>query len=114
MREQEGRRAQHPTSNRAALSPAEFAEVTGLNREFVYRAAAAGRIPHRRIGARILIPVAALDAWLGGEEYEGAATGSASRLVIKQSKETAIALLDARIAGLEAELAALRAARTQL
>jgi excisionase family DNA binding protein len=55
------------TSDRPTLSVAETAELLGVSRWLVQQAVRDGSLPSRRIGRRILIPAARLDAWLQGE-----------------------------------------------
>jgi excisionase family DNA binding protein len=55
------------TSDRPTLSVAETAELLGVSRWLVQQAVRDGSLPSRRIGRRILIPVARLEAWLQGE-----------------------------------------------
>jgi excisionase family DNA binding protein len=45
------------------LSVAEAAQVLGVCRDTVYDLAAAGRIPARKIGTRLMIPRARLEEW---------------------------------------------------
>ena len=49
---------------RIGISPEEFADATGTGRTLVYLALQRGDIPHKRIGRRYVIPLAALDRWL--------------------------------------------------
>jgi excisionase family DNA binding protein len=54
------------TSDRPTLSVAKTAELLGVSRWLVQHALRDGSLPSRRIGRRILIPAARLDAWLQG------------------------------------------------
>ncbi len=53
---------------RLTLTVEEAAEVLGISRAFAYEAARRGDIPSIRIGRRILVPKAALNRLLSGEE----------------------------------------------
>ncbi len=48
----------------------EVAEVLGIGRTAAYEAARTGEIPTIRIGKRILVPVAALERLLAGNELQ--------------------------------------------
>jgi excisionase family DNA binding protein len=61
------------SSDRPTLSVAETAELLGVSRWLVQQAVRDGSLPSRRIGRRILIPAARLEAWLQGEAPPGAA-----------------------------------------
>lgn len=50
--------------HRIALSPAEAAERLGVSRRSMYRAIECGDIPTVRLGARILVPVVALERFV--------------------------------------------------
>lgn len=50
---------------RSAVSIAEAARTLSLSEKTVRRAIKDGRLEHRRIGDRVLIPVAALEQWSG-------------------------------------------------
>ncbi len=52
-----------PSPARLGLSIEEFAERVGISRTSAYLAAQRGEIPTRRIGRRLIVPVAALEAW---------------------------------------------------
>lgn len=58
------------TSDRPTLSVAETAELLGVSRWLVQQAVRDGSLPSRRIGRRILIPAARLDAWLQGDPLQ--------------------------------------------
>ncbi len=45
------------------LSPRQAARVLGISEFLIYREVAAGTVPHRKIGQRILIPL----NWVSGE-----------------------------------------------
>jgi excisionase family DNA binding protein len=53
---------------RLTLTVEEAAEILGLSRAFAYEAVRRGEIPSIRIGRRILVPKAALDRLLSGEQ----------------------------------------------
>ena len=50
-------------TDRLGYSIEEFAERVGIGRTLAYQAAVRGEIPTRRIGRRLIVPKAALDAW---------------------------------------------------
>ncbi len=52
---------------RQTLSVEEAARILGIGRTSAYRAVARGELSHVRIGARILIPMAALERLLNGQ-----------------------------------------------
>ena len=54
------------TTERRALSIREAARTCGLSRATLYRLIADGKLSTLKIGARRLVPVAALDALLSG------------------------------------------------
>ena len=55
---------ERPVFERRALSIAETAETCGVSRSTLYRLLADGKLSTLKIGARRLVPVAALDALL--------------------------------------------------
>lgn len=55
-------------SNEAVLTVEEAALILRISRPSAYEAVRTGQIPSVRVGRRILIPRARLDAWLAGEE----------------------------------------------
>lgn len=57
-----------PTDSRLGYSIEEFAEAVGIGRTLAYQAALRGEIPTRRIGRRLIVPKAALDAWFSGDD----------------------------------------------
>lgn len=57
-----------PTTRPAALSVAQAAEYLGISTAGVRRAIARGDLRAIRLGARVLLPVADLDAILAGGE----------------------------------------------
>lgn len=67
-------RARKQVVNRMALSPQEAAEALGIGLWTVQRLLREGRLPYRRAGKRILIPITALEAFLNGEEVRNAAS----------------------------------------
>ena len=58
----------HDGSKPLVYSVAEAGKRLGLSRGLMYEAIRTGKIPSVRIGRRILIPCAALDRLLGGNE----------------------------------------------
>ena len=54
------------SDERPTLSVAETADLLGISRWLVQQAVRAGALPSVRVGRRILIPRARLDAWLSG------------------------------------------------
>lgn len=54
--------------DRLGYSIEEFAERVGIGRTLAYQAALRGEIPTRRIGRRLIVPKAALDAWFSGDD----------------------------------------------
>lgn len=55
-------------AERLGYSIEEFAERVGIGRTLAYQAALRGEIPTRRIGRRLIVPKAALEAWLSGDD----------------------------------------------
>jgi len=55
------------TTEKMALSPSEVSAQLGLSINNVYTCIHAGKIPHIRLGKRILIPRQALERLLNGE-----------------------------------------------
>jgi excisionase family DNA binding protein len=55
-------------ANRATVSVDEAAAMLGIGRGSAFRAVRAGEIPSVRIGRRVLVPLAALERLLNGEE----------------------------------------------
>lgn len=53
---------------RLGYSIEEFAQLVGIGRTLAYQAALRGEIPTRRIGRRLIVPKAALDAWFSGDD----------------------------------------------
>ena len=51
-------------TNRLAVSMAEAAELVGLSESVVRRLARKGEFPAKTVGGRLLVPVAALHAWV--------------------------------------------------
>ncbi|WP_084784969.1 helix-turn-helix domain-containing protein [Calidithermus timidus] len=47
-----------------ALSAREAARLIGAHEQSVYKWVRAGKIPHKRIGRKIVFPVQALQRWL--------------------------------------------------
>lgn len=63
---------------RMGLSPQDVADETGLSLTLVYRLLAAGEIPHRRFGRRIVVGREALSAYLNGREKAAASVDIAA------------------------------------
>ena len=63
--------AQVAFPGRLGLSVEEFADAVGIGRTSAYLAVQRGEIPTRRIGRRVIVPLAALDAWLSEHENPG-------------------------------------------
>jgi excisionase family DNA binding protein len=57
---------QRPLVERRALSIEEASEACGLSRATLYRLIADGKLATRKIGARRVVPVGAIDALLNG------------------------------------------------
>lgn len=57
-------------ADRPTLTVAETAELLGISRWLVQQAVQQGALPSVRLGRRILIPKARLQAWLEGERSE--------------------------------------------
>jgi excisionase family DNA binding protein len=53
---------------RATYTVSEAAKVLGIGRNSAYEAIRQGQIPSIRIGARLLVPRAALERFLAGEQ----------------------------------------------
>lgn len=49
---------------RLAWTAEELARMLGTTRKAIYAQVAAGRIPHMRIGRRVLFPVGDVERWL--------------------------------------------------
>lgn len=47
------------------VSVVQAAEITSVSKDILYEAIRRGEFPHRKIGARIVVPVALLREWLG-------------------------------------------------
>ena len=54
-------------TERLVMSVPEAAELLGISRESAYKAARAGQLPTVTLGRRLLVPVARLHAFLGGD-----------------------------------------------
>lgn len=50
---------------RLTISPSELARATGVSRTTIYSAIQRKELPAQKIGDRVVIPVVALDRWLG-------------------------------------------------
>lgn len=55
------------------LTVAEAAERVGVSDWLIYRLIRQGNFPHRRLGARIVIPVHALERWIEQTEQTAGA-----------------------------------------
>ena len=53
--------------DRITLTVEEVASLLGLGRTAAYEAARRGQIPSRRLGRRVIVPVAALLEWLAAD-----------------------------------------------
>lgn len=51
-----------------AYTVPELAEALGISTTFIYRLVRAGQIPYKRVGAKLLFPVALLKEWLASAE----------------------------------------------
>ena len=65
--DQHGTAPADTSTDRLGYSIEEFAARVGIGRTLAYQAAIRGEIPTRRIGRRLIVPKAALDAWLAGD-----------------------------------------------
>lgn len=54
---------------KAALSPKEAAELTGIGRQNLIELCRAGKVPHFKNGSHYLLPVKPLLEWLESEAY---------------------------------------------
>lgn len=52
-----------------AVSVREAAKLVGIGKNQMYAAVANGEVPFKKIGARIIIPLAALERWLDQSPY---------------------------------------------
>ena len=59
------------TELRATLTVAEAAQVLGIGRSAAYAASRSGQIPVLRVGRRLLVPRAALEALLAAPPQRG-------------------------------------------
>jgi excisionase family DNA binding protein len=55
------------TTDKLTLTAAEAAELLGVSANTVYRHALQGKLPHVRIGDRLLFPRRELEAWLSAQ-----------------------------------------------
>lgn len=53
-----------PEPLRLALTPAEAARALGIGVRLLWSETNQGRIPHLRVGRRVLYPIAELEEWL--------------------------------------------------
>ncbi len=63
-----GRVSAIPLEDRLTLTVEEAARLLGISRSLAYEAVAAGKLPSIRIGRRVLVPRAALERLLDGEQ----------------------------------------------
>ena len=68
MASPENKRGFTVLENKFVLSVKEAAKVLGIHENTLRRRIADGSIPSRKLGARILIPVSALRAWLVADD----------------------------------------------
>lgn len=59
------------STERKVYTVEEMAKVLGLGRSAAYEAIQEGRVPHLRIGRRIVVPVAALEKMLAEAQCSG-------------------------------------------
>ncbi len=64
------------TADRPTLSVAETAQLLGISRWLVQQCVRDGSLPSVRVGRRILIPRARLDAWLSGSSHSAPPSGT--------------------------------------
>lgn len=59
-----------PTAGHSSrvMTPTEWAKVHGVGRNLVYEEIRRGRLPHVRLGRKILIPIDALERMLASQE----------------------------------------------
>ena len=57
-----------PQVERLAVSIAEAAKMCGIGRTLAYQLALRGELPVRRIGGRMIVPIAALKEWLAAQD----------------------------------------------
>ena len=62
-------------AEREGMTADEVAEFLGLDRKTVYEYAGRGRIPHQRLGRRLLFSRTVLVAWLGSCKAASARNG---------------------------------------
>lgn len=55
-------------TGRLTLTIPEAAQALGVSQRHVINCVNRGELPARRLGRRVLIPIAALEAWLVGSE----------------------------------------------
>ena len=60
-------RTQYETDNKLLLSVCEVAQLLGIGRNLAYELVREKRLPHIRLGRRILIPRQTLSRWLSNE-----------------------------------------------
>ncbi|MBN1489762.1 MAG: helix-turn-helix domain-containing protein [Phycisphaerae bacterium] len=58
---------------RLALSPREAAKALSISERTLWTMTKSGRVPHTRIGARVVYPVDALRRWLDEQAAKGGA-----------------------------------------
>jgi excisionase family DNA binding protein len=64
-------KTQPAQATRITVSASEAAELLGVSRSHVYQLIRLGILPHLRLGRRIIVPRAELEAWVRGETGGG-------------------------------------------
>ncbi len=64
------------TSPRLAFSVQDAAEALGLSVDTVYELVRGNKLPHKRIGRRILIPCRVLETWINAQDAWASFDGS--------------------------------------
>ena len=64
------------TSARLAFSVQDAAEALGLSVDTVYELVRGNKLPHKRIGRRILIPCRVLETWINAQDAWASFDGS--------------------------------------
>ncbi len=75
-----------PSVPRLTLSIEETARALGVGLDHVYAAVRGGRLPHVRFGARVVVPVTALERWLHEEATRQAQETAAAAVVAPPSE----------------------------
>ena len=55
---------QEQLNNRLTLNVDELAKIIGLSKWTIYTLSCQGKIPHVKVGRRVLFPVKAIEKWL--------------------------------------------------